>query len=465
MKIFGYDIQMKRAAPTPKLDSGTVNQVYRALYQFLGDKMPVWMPDNLESYIRKGFSYNSDVYSIVNYIITTASMVPWELMRKRSDGTLKRVESNDSDAKELLKVVDEPNPHQGQSSFIVAMLGYKFIIGNTYIYKVTADKGIRANQALQLHVMPAHLVQILGGSITEPVGGYRIKTLPSDDIPAEKVFHSKYWNPDIQGTGGDDLIGLSPIKAAARFITGSNDAFTATASTFQNSGATGIITPKPNIQDTETVITKEQWNLAKRTWAKNETGASQYNKIAFLSSPIDYHQLGMSPVDMALLGAMELSFEQLGGIWKFPSELLRSKNSTYNTRDAAKKSLYEDVIMPELITIAKDMRKWLVIPFGEDLVYQPDFSGIEVLQKNKKDQTDWLEKAWWLTPNERREQMDYPKSDLPEMERIYVPTTLMPIEDLAMPAPQQTTDITQPIKELELLGIREYERSNGNGKH
>lgn len=466
MKLLGYDFEIKKASKLPAvvpsqglLSQAAANQLYDALYRFYGSNMPIWIKDDLETYITKGYAYNADVYQIVNYIITTAATVPWKWYKRKADNTLEPV----NDAK-LYKLTNNPNELQGKSAFNEALLGYKLITGNTYAYKIAADAGTREGQALEMYVMPAHLVQILGGGITSPIGGYNIRFMPGGEIAPDKVMHSKYFNPDTQGMGGEDLYGLSPIKALARVVTQSNSAFQANAASFQNMGATGIISQDPTGLDSEMVFTQEQMNTIKRTFAKEYTGPDKFNKIAFTSASIKYQQLGLSPVDMAILGSMELSFEQLCGGWKFPSELLRSKNSTYNTRDAAKKSLYEDCIMPELNTLAEDMHKWLALPFGDEYCFLPDFSGVQVLQSNRTEQANWLNASWWLSPNQKLEQQGFPKSTDPLMDKVYIPSMLTPMDDIGAITDPSAMDTTQAAKELDRLGIGEYSFSS-NGKH
>jgi phage portal protein BeeE len=55
------------------------SNIVRAVIRWIGTNTPIWLPDNLETYINKGFLYNPDVYSIVNYKVKKASDIPWVL--------------------------------------------------------------------------------------------------------------------------------------------------------------------------------------------------------------------------------------------------------------------------------------------------------------------------------------------------------------------------------------------------
>ena len=61
----------------------------RAIYNYLGDKI-VWNPDKDDTYINKGYRYNSTIYSIVNLINKAASTIPFQVYEVQNDNDLKR---------------------------------------------------------------------------------------------------------------------------------------------------------------------------------------------------------------------------------------------------------------------------------------------------------------------------------------------------------------------------------------
>jgi len=370
-----------------KLPANTRNQLYQAMHRLFGNNMPIGMEDNLESYIKLGYAYNGDVFSIVNYITSTAAGVSWVLKRKKRGGKFEVITDHP-----IHELMSRPNPHQNNSLFIQSTLGYKLITGNSYNYKVAADKGLKAGIPLQICVLPAHVTEIVGGSMQELISGYRLLFGLLDNIPADKVCHFKYWNPMTANL--TDLYGMSPMRAAAKIVVNSNDAFTANSKAFQNMGAVGIISQEVDANQQESILTQEQMNMIKRTWKREETGPENFNKVAFTSASIKYQQLGLSPVDLAILASLKLSFQQLCRVWRFPSVLLNdNENSTYNNVREARKALFTQVIMPELYNLQEGWHNFIVKPFGEDLVYMPDTADIEELQENKKEQVEWLGSA------------------------------------------------------------------------
>jgi hypothetical protein len=54
------------------------------------------------------------------------------------------------------------------------------------------------------------------------------------------------------------------------------------------------------------------------------------------------------------------------------------------------------------------------------------------MQEDMEKLTAWLDKSWWLTPNEKREAQNYDQSGDPLMDSIYAPANIVPIEDLSI---------------------------------
>src|SRR5690606_28596682 len=359
MKIFGYEITKPKGG----------NKLYQAQYNMMQNGQVVWHEDKNETYISKGYNYNADLYSIVNYIATTASTIPWKLYTMKQDGTLDEIKNHP-----LIDLIERPNPEMGQALFINSAIGFKYLTGNTYIYAPKMESGLNKGQTKEMYVLPSPLVEIVFGSTFDPVRGFTFKYHPDKrlEIPKEECLHLKTWNPETNNFGSN-LYVMSPIKAALRLLTQSNSAYAANTKSFQNMGAAGVFSRKSG-QDAE--LTQEQARQLKKDWDEKADGTN--NRVHFTSAQLDWTQLGLSPVDMAILESQKLSFRQFCNIFKFPSTILNdNENSSFNNILEAKKALYEDVIKPELYALRDELNRWLVPAYGENLYLDPDFSGIE----------------------------------------------------------------------------------------
>jgi len=82
------------------------------------------------------------------------------------------------------------------------------------------------------------------------------------------------------------------------------------------------------------------------------------------------------------------------------------------------------------------LNRWLAPKFGERYFIDFDFSSISELQDEADKVVDQLAKAWWITPNEKREIMDYGVDEDDElMNDYYIPSSLVPMKgtDLNLP--------------------------------
>ena len=142
------------------------NQLLRALSQFNNNFSQINSEFGGDEFVKNGYGGNADVYSIINYIITTASNVPFVLEIKQPDGTWKI----DPDS-ELIRLINNPNPEMGYSLLIEELLGWKMIDGNGYLYAPRISSGKNKGKAQKLWVMPSNGVRVMAGGLTILISG------------------------------------------------------------------------------------------------------------------------------------------------------------------------------------------------------------------------------------------------------------------------------------------------------
>jgi HK97 family phage portal protein len=421
------------------------NQLIQALFRMYGNNLPIGMEDNPEQYIKRGYAYNSDTYSIINYILTAAAGVNWVVKRRYKSSRKPEIITDH----EIHERWSNPNPLQTNTEWLHSILGYKLTTGNAYAYKIAADAGMKKGIPLELYSLPAHAVEIIGGNIKEVVSGYRIIMGTWDVIPAEKVAHLKYWNPTMSNLS--DMYGLSPIRAGAQVVLQSNEAFNANAKAFHNGGAEGFISQKIVANSDTPILDQDQMDIIERAWEKKFTGGDNFKKIGFASTPLEYTKIGLSPVDLALLGAMKLSFQQLCRLWQFPSVLLNdNENSTFNNVAEARKALYNQCVLPLLYDLQEHMIDFLVKPFGDNLILEPDTSTIPELQEDMKEKVAWLKDAFWIKGSRKQELMG--EEPDPEMDMYFDPNGL----PLLFDRPESSTE--EDAEKLVKEGIKDYKK-------
>ena len=85
-------------------------------------------------------------------------------------------------------------------------------------------------------------------------------------------------------------------------------------------------------------------------------------------------------------------------------------------------------VIPELLKIQDELNRWLAPRFGDKLCVEYDFTAIPEMQEETEKVVDQLAKAWWITPNEKREVMSYGIDEENEaLNDYYIPANLLPV--------------------------------------
>jgi len=94
----------------------------------------------------------------------------------------------------------------------------------------------------------------------------------------------------------------------------------------------------------------------------------------------------------------------------------------------AKKALYQNAVIPELIKLRDELNRWLVPKYGANLYIDFDFTAIPEMQEDIDKLVSQMANAWWTTPNEKREAMYYGRIEDEKLDQFYMPANLMPME-------------------------------------
>lgn len=419
------------------IESNRLNQI---LYKPSGSGMPFVFKDDKEQYIKNGYEANPAVYSIVNIISRSASVVPWCVYEVVDDEGMKkynRVKANNIFKKQILKVkaleektdsdlarvLERPNPEQGQSEFIENMLGFLLVTGDTYVHGVEADGVFQ-----ELYVMPSHITEIISsGGIESPVSGYKIKSYQYDiPLPYETVMHMKYWNPDYSSVGSH-LYGMSPLRAGRSVVQQSNDSFTANQRALQNMGAEGMLTLDDDY------VTPEQMGQLEANLRAKATGVDMFKKMVVAVNKWRWIQFGISPVDLNIIESQKMSLRDLCNVYGISSELLNDPdNKTNSNKKESRRALYYETVLPLLDHVRFELNRWLAPKYSkrDGVTYYIDYDITEIpaLAEDMDKVADRISKVDELTWNEKREALGYGALDDEIYDKPWVDMRKMPVD-------------------------------------
>ena len=442
-----------------KKNSQSTNIAFnRAIYNFLGQTL-ITSEDNDESYINKGYRFNSTVYSIVNLITKAASTVPFQVYEVQNSNELKRykaltsgdygnltnyranlslknalVELQDTELHELL---ERPNPAQSYASFLTEIIAFGKLTGNRYIYGIAPETGGNAGKYGELYVLPSQTIEIHSGGLMKPVNHYTMEYNGTYKMLAEDVCHIKDFNPLADGTGSN-LYGMSPLKAGLRSMDANNEALTTGVRYLQNQTARGVLMSE------EGDLNEVQARQLKEKFKKQYQGSNNAGDVIITPKKLSWVNFGLNAADLSLIEQYNTTIKDLCNIYNVPAVLLNNvESATYNNIKEARKMLYTNAVIPELYKIRDELNRWLAPKFGDKLFIDFDTSVIPELQEESEKIVTQMAQSWWLTPNEKRMAMSYGKDEEnSEMDDYYVPANLLPIGNSDMP--DMTPD---PIKE------------------
>jgi HK97 family phage portal protein len=432
----------------------TNEQYNRAIYNWLGNTI-VWNTENDETYINDGYRKNATVYSIINLITKAASTIPFHIYEKVNDNNYKRYKAMTSgiadpnvmlkaqllkkhalvelEHTELHKLLERPNPAQSYATWISELIAFGKLTGNRYIYGIGPETGENVNKYTELYVMPSQIIEINSGGIMKPIESYTIEYNGTYHIPAEQMCHIKDFNPYYDGTGSH-LYGQSPLKAGLRSMTTNNEATESGVKFLQNQTARGIL------MSDEGDLNEVQAQQLKDKFRKDHQGSKKAGDIIITPKKLSWVNFGLNASDMSLIEQYNASIKDLCNIYNVPVTLLNNtESSTYNNVKEAKKALYQNCVIPELLKIQDELNRWLAPKYGDNICIEYDFSVIPELQEETDKIVDQMSKAWWLTPNEKRAAMSYDSDvDNPILDDYYIPANLIPAsgEEVELPDPQ-----------------------------
>lgn len=157
-------------------------------------------------------------------------------------------------------------------------------------------------------------------------------------------------------------------------------------------------------------------------------GPDSYKTWLVSSVKLGFEKFGIPPVDLEIIEAGKMSQRDICNVYNFPSELLNDPdNKTNANKEQSRKQLYMDNVIPELCRDYAELNRCIVPTFnnatGKKYHLDFDVQSIDALNQDNADKVAWLDKAWWLTADEKRLEMGY--ESLGDNNR-YIPINLVP---------------------------------------
>ena len=413
-----------------------------------------WQGADQRSFVDDGYVANDIVYSIIKLITDKAKIAPFHVYRvvdekaakkykslaAQKDINLKELETLHKKAYELYtgdqrlnELLKYPNEEDCWSDLVEQWCGFKLITGNSFIYGKLIEAGNNQGKPYELFALPSQYMAIIANiNVFPPTrAGYQLYYGQMWSFDTKEILHDKYFNPQWGVTGGQ-LYGQSPLRAAAKNLTRSNEAKTAAVASFQNGGPAGVLFMNDERFDPTSGQAQAQ---ALKTAVSQKGGSANFNSIAVSGYKVDWKQIGLSPVELNIIESEKWDLKALCNIYGVPSQLLNDSDSkTYNNQREGEKALTLRCAIPLLNSLTENLNRKLHTDWGykgTNLYVDYDLSVYGELEANKAEQTAWLNTAWWISPKQKLDIMNIEVPDyIPteELEKLYIPTGLQTID-------------------------------------
>jgi HK97 family phage portal protein len=427
----------------------------------IGSNMPVYPDAKAETFINQGYAGNASVYTIISKDAAKFAHIKrgvYKITDKQAYKKLKESKTlyssylnagirkklrikafggelvEDSDLSILL---NQPNPYQGQDSFFELLRVFYKTTGEGFIWcnrgeddGQTDDDAWKVTPILEMFVIPSDKVII----IPDPDDVFGILYYEFD-VNGERwrmrkvdVIHWKRPNPEFDATSRTHLRGLPPLQPGNKVLTQDDDATDAIVAMYQNGGARGILMDKS--MKTLSPLQKSQIDdvISKKVNTNIRKAA-----VATLQGDWDYKELGQSSVDMQLLDGQDRAFVRLCNLLDVPPHMFMI-NQTYENTIQSIRNWINNSLVPAACSLRDEMNRVLLLAFklGPSITTDIDPSDLPELQADMEKLVMWLDKAWWLTPNQKLDYMGEELSTDENMNKVYIPSTYQALEDVGL---------------------------------
>lgn len=450
ISTIGQALGFKASADARKT---TNNDLLNILYsQLVNHQAVVFYNFTQEDYIKKGYSTNAEVYSIIRKIVDKANAAPcyayvdnedqkaakyrkYKTKKAATDAinhsmyNLYRAKALDyaKPTSDLVKLLERPNEHQSWEELNELFDIFYFAQGEAFMYRETA---LDSDIALSLHVAPANLMTpIYGGTYEDVITGWVLKDFIIDRervLDAKDVFHLKMSNPNFDQYG-NQLRGMSPLAAGLKFLTQNDEGVKAWANSLANEGAKGIISP--NHADPKLWLTPDQVKATQKLVDEKVNGVQNKNRVMTSGMPLQYTAIGLSPEALNIIEGLKYSGYKLCNLWGVPPVLFEP-DPTYANKKEARKEFVSDVIIPYQNKKEAALNRWLVEPFSrrDNVNYVLDYDTSEYEElKLTLDEVKALKEFY--TINEVRIMLGADELDNEYANEVFVGQGMIPLSD------------------------------------
>lgn len=358
------------------------------------------------------------VFSAVNIISESISMLPWCVYRQKRDNS-RELALNDSRYK-LLKY--QPNRWQNSLEFREMMVNHLCYTGR-FVAELIYDVGGKLTDIMPLQPNTYIPFRAPNGTIAMEV--------TSDNGKKRVLMHDEYL--DVRGTPSliDPLYCVSPIKASAESL-GIAKAADMYAGSFFGNG-----TVVSGVLETDATLSSAAYQRLKK-WTERHQGVGRTHNPAILEEGLKWKQTSLNAEDAQLLQTRKYQVEDIARIYRIPAYKLGvMENVKFNTVEQQSIDFVTDTLLPRTERIEQAVARAIFTPSEiTRLVNEIDLNGL--MRGDSKTRSEYYQKRWQMgsmSPNEIRARES--ENPIENGDLYYYPVNYSPVGSMVEEASAQ----------------------------
>lgn len=390
--------------------------------------------------VDKGFNANTAIYSIVMRDSEKFGTIPryvYDKSKMQEKGVKRKVETKaaadsilDND---LSKLLNRPNDYEGQDIFLTKVRAFYKIAGEAFIWLNRGDVSDMTDEAMELlpvlemYVLPPSMILLvpdpldLWGCIDYVflVNGEKLR------LGKPNVIHWKTVNLDFDPYSRTHLRGMPPLTPGADTLQQNKDGTRASVRQLQNDGSKGVLA-----NEGMNSMTPAQQSQLKDVLDAKINNYDVKGSVAALQGKWNYLNIA-SGIDLKLLEAKQLSWQELCFLFAVPYEFFDSK-TTFANKEQAQNGWISNTIIPACRQFDGELNRRLLKGFKlEGIAFiGSDFTELLEAQRDLALTVTALASAWWITPNEKREWMNEEPHTDKIFDEPFIPTGVTPLSQM-----------------------------------
>jgi len=388
---------------------------------------PVYTDLTVRKATREGYKLSLYVYRAVRTIVQAASGIPWIVLDKNGE----IIENHPFEF--LMK---HPNPEISGQDLMEFTIAHLKLVGNALWQPL-----IVGGQIKELYIVMPDLVQPITAEVKgQWLKGYRVSD-PSGgqyDVPPETFIHFMQFDP------GNPYWGMGDLLAAARTVDTDNEAQDTQKVSMQNRGIPS------GVFEHEETLTQEQFEEQNRRVQEIFLEKTKRRAPWVLGAGAKWQQMSMTPVEMDYVLSRLRNLRDIAGAFGIsPIFLGDLEQSSYNNMVEARKSLYQECVIPLFDDIKSTLNLKIAPLYGEDIHITYDLSNVAALREDFTKKVEQAKNLWSMgVPFQQiNDQLELGFQEFEGWDTGYLSVALLPIGS----SPSEQTPVKMMNKALNLI--------------